>query len=153
MSDMEQTEWNTEQRILKFKIYVYGHGIDTSRSHSYCVDDTQNVTVHVGEVLVDISSITFKELRIKIQYNKSNDMDKRSLLFQEVLFIMDKLPNIYNRDKNELRKYLFGFVRKGNNELKIVGNNQEDQSIEMFLDRYDFFARNLMIIPLSQISI
>ena len=65
---------------------------------------------------------------------------------------MDRLPNLFNRPTEDLRKYFFGFVRKDNNELKIVGT-EETQTVESFLGRYEFFARNLMLIPYSQLSL
>lgn len=137
---------------LKFKVCIYGHGLDVTRSHSFCIDDMPSGTSpQIGEIVFDIRATTFKELRTKLQYSSRNDIDKRSLLFQEAMSIMDRLPNIFNRPKADLRKYCFGFVRKDNNELKIV-DAEEDQTVESFLGRYEFFARNLMLIPLSQLA-
>ena len=139
---------------LKFKVCIYGHGLDITRSHSFCIADMPSGTSpQIGEISFDIRATTFRELRIKLQYSRSNDIDKRSLVFQEAMSIMDRLPNIFNRPKGDLRKYFFGFVRKDNNELKIVYENEEDHKVESFLGRYEFFARNLMLIPLSQLSI
>ena len=138
---------------LKFKICVYGHGADNTRSHSFCIADMPSGTSsQIGEMIFDIRTMTFKELRDKLQYNRSQDMDRRSLIFQEALSIMDRLPNLFNRPTEDLRKYFFGFVRKDNNELKIVGT-EETQTVESFLGRYEFFARNLMLIPYSQLPL
>ena len=119
----------------------------------FCIADMPSGTSsQIGEMIFDIRTMTFKELRDKLQYNRSQDMDRRSLIFQEALSIMDRLPNLFNRPTEDLRKYFFGFVRKDNNELKIVGT-EETQTVETFLGRYEFFARNLMLIPFSQLSL
>ena len=131
---------------------MYGSGVDVTQSHSYCVNDFLNGTSpQIGSIVIDVRTWTFKPLRSKLQYERSEDMDKRSLVFQETLHTMSRLPNLYDRPKSDLRQYLFGFVRKDNNELKIVEEDQENLIIEQFLGRYDFFSRNLMLIPLSQI--
>lgn len=141
-----------DAKMVKFKICIYGLNVDVSRSHAFCIDDMPTGTSpQIGEIVVDSKSTTFKELRNKVQYNRSEDMDRRSLMFQEALSIMDRLPNTFNKPKEDLKKYLFGFVRTDNNELKIVVEDQEGMPIESFLERYEFFARNLMLIPLSQL--
>jgi hypothetical protein len=137
---------------LKFRIYVYGSGVDATKSHSYCLDDfSSGTSPQIGTVVIDIRTWTFKTLRSKLQFECSEDMDRRSLIFQEALHIMSRLPNLYNRPKSDLRQYYFGFVRKDNNELRIVEPDQEDITVEEFLGRYEFYSRNLMLIPLSQI--
>ena len=142
-----------EQITLKFRVYVYGNGRDPTLSHSYCLDDFPTATSpQIGSIVIDIRAMTFKQLRLKLQYDKSEDMDRRSILFQEALYLMSRLPNIYDRPKRDLREYYIGFVRKDNNELKIVGKDQEHQTVEEFLGRYEFYSRNLMLVPLSQVT-
>lgn len=147
------SEEAAEAITLKFRIYVYGNARDPTLSHSYCLDDFPTATSpQIGSMFVDIRATTFKQLRSRLQFEKSEDMDRRSMIFQEALYLMSRLPNLYDRSKRDLREYYIGFVRKDNNELKIVGKDQEHQTIEEFLGRYEFFTRNLMIIPYSQVS-
>jgi hypothetical protein len=153
MMDIDELH-KKDVKMVKLKICVYGLNVDVTRSHAFCIDDMPTGTSpQIGDIVVDSKSTTFKELRNKVQYNRSEDMDKRSLIFQEALSIMDRLPNTFNKPKEDLKKYLFGFVRRDNNELKIVLDDQEGMAIEIFLERYEFFARNLMLIPLSQLPL
>mmetsp|Transcript_35696 Transcript_35696/g.33838 ORF Transcript_35696/g.33838 Transcript_35696/m.33838 type:complete len:160 (+) Transcript_35696:20-499(+) len=153
MMDIDELH-KKDVKMVKLKICVYGLNVDVTRSHAFCIDDMPTGTSpQIGDIVVDSKSTTFKELRNKVQYNRSEDMDKRSLIFQEALSIMDRLPNTFNKPKEDLKKYLFGFVRRDNNELKIVLGDQEGMAIEIFLERYEFFARNLMLIPLSQLPL
>ena len=146
-------EEEPEQINLKFRVYVYGNARDPTLSHSYCLDDFPTATSpQIGSIVIDIRTTTFHTLRSKLQFEKSEDMDRRSLIFQEALYLMSRLPNLYDRPKRDLREYYVGFVRKDNNELKIVGRDQEHQTVEEFLGRYEFYSRNLMIIPLSQVT-
>jgi hypothetical protein len=150
----EAEEWTHEVLILKFKIYIYGTGMNVNISHSFCINDMPcGTSPQIGDIKFDIRSTSFKQLRNMLEYDRSDDMLKRSLIFQEALSIMGRLPNISSRPKQELNRYLFGFVRKDNRELKIVDGNQEGQIVESFLEQYEFFVRNLMIIPLSQLLI
>ena len=149
----ENMEEEPEQINLKFRVYVYGNARDPTLSHSYCLDDFPTATSpQIGSIVIDIRATTFHTLRSKLQFEKSEDMDRRSLIFQEALYLMSRLPNLYDRPKRDLREYYVGFVRKDNNELKIVGRDQEHQTVEEFLGRYEFYSRNLMIIPLSQVT-
>lgn len=87
---------------LRFKIVVrmYGAHGDSTYGHSYIVDDVPlGISAPIAEYYLDATTYTFKELRYLLQYNTTTagHMKKRSLVFQEALFIMSRMPNIYNR--------------------------------------------------------
>jgi hypothetical protein len=79
-------------------------------------------------------------------------MLRRHPIFQEVLFIMSRLPNMYDRPKEELNKYQFGFVRKNGQEVKLLHPSRENEAIVNLIGVTDFFDHDLIIVPLSQIS-
>lgn len=140
---------------LKYKlvIRVYGAGLNKTNSHGYCVDDTPSgISAPVGELVVDVRQLTLTQLRPMIQFDRTGHMLRRHPIFQEVLFIMSRLPNMYNRPKEELNKYQFGFVRKNGQEVKLLHPSRENEAIVNLIGVTDFFDHDLIIVPLSQIS-
>ena len=140
---------------LKYKlvIRVYGAGLNKTNSHGYCVDDTPSgISAPVGELVVDVRQLTLTQLRPMIQFDRTGNMLRRHPIFQEVLFIMSRLPNMYNRPKEELDKYQFGFVRKNGQEVKLLHPSRENEAIVNLIGVTDFFDHDLIIVPLSQIS-
>jgi hypothetical protein len=86
-----------------------------------------------------------------IQYSRSGHQDKRSMMFQEALFIMSRLPNYYNRPELELQKYVFAFAKKDGSEVKMISPNRETEPIASLISATDFFIHDLVLVPLSQI--
>ncbi len=138
----------------KLTLRVYGQSLNVITSHSYCIDDTPTGTSSpIGTLIVDIRTLTLKQLRPMIQYDRSGHMDKRSILFQEALFIMSRLPNYYNRPPNELNKYMFGFIKKdGRSDFRLIGVDSESSPIASLIGAVDFFDYDLCVVPLSQIQ-
>ena len=141
---------------LRFKVIirVYGAHGDSTYGHSYIVDDISlGVSAPIVEYQLDATSYTFKELRYLLQYNTTTagHMKKRSLVFQEALFIMSRLPNIYNRPRVELNQYHFGFVKKHEfDDVKLVHPDRETEPIANLIGRTDFFEHDIILVPLSQ---
>lgn len=140
---------------LKFNINlrVYGYEVSSHLSHGYCVGDTPTGLSHIiGKFQIDIRTITLKQMRHWIQYDLSSNMFKRSKLFQEALCIFSKLPNLYNRPKEQLTSYAYGFVSKDGLDVKLITKKQEMQPICELLNATDIFAYDLCLIPYSQLS-
>ena len=79
-------------------------------------------------------------------------MKTRNLMFAECLFLMKRLPNLYNRPKEDLNKYQFGFIRKSSFEdVKLIHPERESEPISEHIGRSDFFEHDIIIVPLSQI--
>jgi hypothetical protein len=143
------------EKDLRFnlKIRVYGNGLNQTASHGYCVDDCPwGVSAPIGEIYIDVRQITFKVLRPMIEYDKTNSIIRRHPTFQEALYIMTRLPNLYDRPKLELNKYIFGFVTKDKKEVKLIHPSRESDFIANSIGATDFFNHDLVIVPLSQIS-
>ena len=137
---------------FKVRIKVYGQGLDTRVSHGYCVDDQPfSISPPIGELFIDVRSVTLKQLRPMIQYSRSGHQDKRSMMFQEALFIMSRLPNYYDRPELELQKYVFAFAKKDGSEVKMISPNRESEPIASLIGATDFFIHDLVLVPLSQI--
>ena len=145
----------TEKQLnYKLKIRVYGKQFNPTNSHCYLIDDVHAGTSSpIGEMNIDIYQMTFQKLRPILEYDKSGGMFKRNLIFQEAMFIMNRLPNHFGIEKKDLNKYRFGFYRRDNGELKLINPENELNPIANSIDNYvDFFEYDIAIVPISQIS-
>ena len=137
-------------RITTLSVRVYGQGLTVTESHSFLVDDhPAGLSAAIGQVPIDARKLNFAKLRLILQYNTSEHMNRRSLLFQEALYIMSRLPNIYNRPKHELTKWQFGYVRKDNDQVKLIHPDREGQVVYSVIP--ELYNHDLVIVPLSQI--
>lgn len=143
-----------EEKELRFNINikVFGEGDNFTHSHGYLVDDMPTgISPPIGQLNIDARTYTLAQLRPLIEYKRMRHMDRRSLMFQEALFIMNRLPNIYNRSKEDLIKYSFGFVQKDGKEVKLIHPDRETEFIANLIGAVDFFSHDLILIPWSQI--
>lgn len=137
----------------KLTIRLYGLRDNIHESHSYLIDDCfTGVSSPLGDLFVNINTVTLRQLRPMIEYDRSNHMDKRSMMFQEALFLMSRMPNYFGRPKSELKEYQFGFLKKDRSEFKIIAVSDEDKVIGDLIGLVDFFTYDLCIVPLSQID-
>ena len=135
------------------KIRVYGEGHKTHDSHGYLLDDLpMGVSAPITEMVVNIRELSLHTLRPMLMYDNRNNMKKRSALWQEVLFIMDRLPNVYNRPKLETKKFRFGFVRKSRlQDITLVATEAEKRPIADLIGATEYFNHDLVIVPITQI--
>lgn len=138
----------------KVNIRVYGRDDARTESHSYLIDDVcTGVTSPIGQLNINIRSVTLEEVRPMIEYDRSRHMDRRSMLFQEALFYMNRYPNHYNRPENDRRIYRFGFVnKKDKKDFRLIAAEDESKPIADLIGAVDFFSYDLCIVPLSQLS-
>lgn len=136
----------------KLKIRVYGRGFDPSVSHSYLVDDVPcGTSSPIGELTVDLTTVTARSLRPIIQFDSPRNMSKRSLMFQEAMFIMSRLPNYYDRPREQLNKFRFGLYKVDGSDFKLLSEEDEDRPIAELFGVTSLLGYDLAIVPLSQI--
>lgn len=144
---MDNTRGN---RFLKLNIRVYSQLMPVTHSHGYLIDDfSTGLSPSLGEIQIDARKLTLLSLRTIIMYNTSNHMNRRSLLFQEILFIMSRLPNLYDRPKEDLTQWQYGYVKKGETKVKLIHPDREDQLIVSIIP--ELYKHDLVVVPLSQI--
>jgi len=138
---------------FKLKVIVYGREFNPSVSHSFVIDDTNaGPSSPIGELNINIRETTFQQIRSSIEYNRAGNMMKRSLMFQEAIFIMQRLPNHFQKPKELTLKYVFGFYSKSSKELQLIDPENEGKSIYELINSYvDFFKYDLALVPLTQI--
>lgn len=144
----------TKDVKFQLSIRVYGEGYKTQESHGYLLDDQpMGVSAPVTIMAVNIRILTLQQLRPILMYDQRDRMKKRNMIWSEVLFIMGRLPNIYNRPKEEKNFFQFGFCRKDNlQDITLVHPTYENRSIAELIGATDFFSHDLIIVPLTQIS-
>jgi hypothetical protein len=141
-------------KLLTFvlKVRVYGLKFDSSASHSYLVDDVPTDTsAPLGAFHIDIRKTTLTQIRPMIQYDRRGHMDRRSMMFQEALFLMRRLPNYFNRPASDWNRYRLGFVSKETLDLKLIPEEDEGKPIADLVGATDYFLVDLAIVPLTQI--
>lgn len=137
-------------RCIQVGVRVYGIGEQVTLSHGYVVDDAYTgISSVIGTITIDFSSTNVRELRQVIEYDSRDFVKRRSLLFQEALFIMQRLPNIYDKPKHLINNYTLGYAKKLSNEVKLIDCSNEDE----FLDRLVKHVHevDLIIIPITQL--
>jgi hypothetical protein len=137
-------------RIIKINIRVYGQNTPVTHSHGYLIDDfSTGLSPSLGEIQIDARKFSLFSLRPIIMYNTNKHMNKRSLIFQEALYIMSRLPNLYDRPKEDLIQWQYGYVKKGENKVKLIHPDREDQLIVSIIP--ELYKHDIVIVPLSQI--
>ena len=137
-------------RYVRLNIRVYGQNMPVTHSHGFLVDDfPTGLSPSIGDINIDVRKVTFESLRKVIEFNTSGHMNRRSLIFQEALFIMSRLPNLYDRPKGELTKWQYGYVKKSDQKVKLIHPDREDQLVVSVIP--ELFKHDIVIVPLSQI--
>lgn len=145
----------SEKEALNYKLDVRVYGLiqHSHDSHSYLIDDMPTGVSHVlGTLQVNIRSLTFRQLRPMLEFDRSGHMDKRSLLFQEARFIMGRLPNLFHRPESDRYSYRLAFLKKDKSELRMISPEDEDKIVADMIGAVDFFSFDLAIVPLTQID-
>jgi hypothetical protein len=145
-----------EKDTHSYKVTIRVYGCDDAReeSHSYLIDDmATGVSSPIGTLAINIRSINLTQVRPMIEYDRSNQINRRTLMFQEALFIMSRLPNPFHRPLNDMKQYRFGFIKKDKTGLRLIKREDEDKPIADLIGAVDFFEHDLCIVPLSQLPV
>lgn len=97
---------------LILRIFVFRGTVRTQ--HSFLVaNDQGGLTSGVGAVAVNSGVDTLTELRSIIEVQKDKAMCRRSVLFEEVLYVLSTAPNPHAYPANiYATSYQFGILRK-----------------------------------------
>lgn len=136
--------------VYHINIRVYGAGEQVALSHGFIVDDlSAGISNVIGTIAINPELLTIKQLRTLLEYNHEGNATRRSMIFQEALFIMQRLPNIYNKPNEVINKYTLGYAKKNMNEVKLLDcTNDEEVLVNLVKNIYD---NDIIIIPLTQV--
>lgn len=130
---------------------VYGACEQVQLSHGYLVDDCYSgISTIIGTLSIDVDTTSIKQLKEHIEFNNASTVKRRSVMYQEAMFLMQRLPNIYNKSTSELNKYKLGLAKKGSSEVRVLVVASEDEVIGSLVS--NIFEYDVVLIPFSQIS-
>lgn len=144
----------SSQFRVHIQLRVYGVDIsDALLSHGYCLDDYPSGISHVVDKWeMDVRTMTLKNFRSILMFDKTGQFNRRSRTFSEVLYIFSRLPNVFNRPKEQLTSYLFGFINKQDKSVSFIPKHRETVPIAELISATDIFLNDLALVPLSQLS-
>ncbi|GLD99263.1 hypothetical protein PINS_up007981 [Pythium insidiosum] len=100
----------------------------------------------------EVDSVTFRQLRPRIELQDDNGMIRRSLMFQEVLAIASVSPNPHGWPASALQTYWFGFFSSPEQGIpQALKPTEEDAAISQFLNmKTSKQTGDLILIPQTQ---
>ena len=137
--------------VCNLSIRVSGAGEQVTLSHAYLIDDSfSGLSTSIGTVVVHPETTSLLQLRDILEYDSRGTVKRRSLLFQEAMFIMQRLPRLNpTLSDTATDKYVFGYAKKGTDDVKMFDNVDENKVLSELLK--NIFEYDIVLIPLSQL--
>lgn len=143
-------------KTLNLRMYCH----PAKNEHSYYVGhDSGGLSGRLSTVTVD-PSISFLELREKIEEKELNGVMKRTIFYTEFIHFMQRCPNpLGYQDKESLTSYRIGLLNVVDDTYKLslpsvddIVLVQEEEETKSICDvASDLLSTDLVLIPKSQI--
>lgn len=99
--------------MTRVKVRVFTFPSDFRKQNSYVVGTVENGLLPVvGTLKIDddeIFTVTFTQLRLRIELLQEDDVIRRNVMFQEVLALIATSPNPHGWPHNLMQTYRFGY--------------------------------------------
>ncbi|OWZ20125.1 hypothetical protein PHMEG_0005509 [Phytophthora megakarya] len=144
--------------MVRVKVRVFTFPSDPRRQNSYVVGTIEGGLLPVvGTVHLDdkeAATVTFTQLRPRIELLRDKDLIRRSVMFQEVLALMATSSNPHNWPPNALQTYWFGHFTDENESVPhVITAADEDSPISKFLNMTTSKQTgDLIIVPQTQLG-
>ncbi|GAB9475586.1 hypothetical protein Gpo141_00012674 [Globisporangium polare] len=145
--------------MVHLKVRVFTFSSSPREQNSYVVGTWEGgLLPTVGTLKLDdyseSASVTFAQLRPRIELQNDNFMIRRSLLFQEVLAIIATSPNPHQWPHSALQTYWFGFYEDLEQRVPtILPVADEDSPVSAFLNMTTSRQTgDLILIPQTQVG-
>jgi hypothetical protein len=90
---------------------TFTHPTPTDICHAYIIGSTTGgLSERIGTFLIHDELTTFKDLRNMIEVVNDNGMNRRSGMYQDLLYLMENSANPHGYDRKALRQYRFGVI-------------------------------------------
>lgn len=90
---------------------TFTHPTPTSRSHAYLIGSTVGgLSERVGSFMIHDELTTFRDLRQMIEVVNDNGMNRRTAMYQDLLYLMESSANPHSYERKALLKYRFGTI-------------------------------------------
>ncbi|KAL7504162.1 hypothetical protein ACHAXN_001860 [Cyclotella atomus] len=146
------------QGMKTLNLRMYCH--PSKNEHSYYVGhDSGGLSERLSTVTVD-PTISFLELREKIEEKELNGVKKRTIFYTEFIHFMQRCPNpLGYQDKESLTSYRIGLLNIVEDTYKLVQPSaddivlvQEDEETKPICEVVsDLLSTDLVLIPKTQI--
>ena len=90
---------------------TFTHPTPTDICHAYIIGSTTGgLSERIGTFLIHDELTTFKDLRNLIEVVNDNGMNRRTGMYQDLLYLMENSANPHGYDRKGLRHYRFGVI-------------------------------------------
>ncbi|OQS04023.1 prefoldin subunit [Thraustotheca clavata] len=124
--------------------------------HSYIVGSQPGgLSSVIGMIMMeDNENLTFESVRPRIELQQDGSVQRRSIMYQEALFLMTSGPNPHQWPLKSLQTYWLGYYKNEEDPTPtIIPTNEETKGLREILDmKTTKVTADLIVIPQSQIG-
>ncbi|DBA00917.1 TPA: LOW QUALITY PROTEIN: hypothetical protein N0F65_006117 [Lagenidium giganteum] len=137
---------------------VFTFPSDPREQNSYVVGTMEGGTLPIiGTIKVEdeeLQTITFAQMRPRIELKEDGGMVRRSLMFQEVLAIIAASPNPHRWPRSSFQTYWFGYFSDEEATIpNVIAAADENSPISQFLNMTTSKQTgDLVLIPQTQLG-
>ena len=82
-------------------------------SHSFLIGSDQGgLSERLDSLVVEEDTLTLKQLRPRIQETQQGGMIKRTLMCEEILYVLKTCPNPHGWPEDQREQYRFGIIKQ-----------------------------------------
>ncbi|POM73806.1 hypothetical protein PHPALM_9312 [Phytophthora palmivora] len=144
--------------MVRLKVRVFTFPSDPRKQNSYVVGTIEGGLLPVvGTLNLDdkeVSTVTFSQLRSRIELLQDKDVIRRSVMFLEVLTLIATSSNPHSWPPNAMQTYWFGYFTDENESVPhVIAVADEDCPISKFLNMTTSKQTgDLIIVPQTQLG-
>ncbi|KAE9287919.1 hypothetical protein PF008_g26278 [Phytophthora fragariae] len=144
--------------MVRVKVRVFTFPSDPRKQNSYVVGTIEGGLLPVvGTLNLDdkeVATVTFAQLRPRIELLQGKDVIRRSVMFQEVLALITTSANPHLWPPNAMQTYWFGhLIDEVEDVPHIIAAADEDRPISQFLSMTTSKQTgDLILIPQTQLG-
>ncbi|KAF4037662.1 hypothetical protein GN244_ATG10400 [Phytophthora infestans] len=144
--------------MVRVKVRVFTFPSDPRKQNSYVVGTIEGGLLPVvGTLNLDdkeAATVTFTQLRVRIELVQINDVIRRSIMFQEVLVLVATSSNPHKWPPNAMQTYWFGHFKDESESVPhVIAAADEDCPISQYLNMTTSkLMGDLILIPPTQLG-
>ncbi|KAH7484816.1 hypothetical protein PRIC1_004135 [Phytophthora ramorum] len=144
--------------MVRVKVRVFTFPSDPRKQNSYVVGTIEGGLLPVVGTLnlhdKEVATVTFEQLRLRIELLQDKDVIRRSVMFQEVLALIAASSNPHGWPPNAMQTYWFGHYTDENDSIpRVIAAADEHSPISQFLNMTTSKQTgDLILIPQTQLG-
>ncbi len=153
-------------KYMRVWIRCFTHPTPADSSHAFVVGATVGgLSERLASFLIHDEITTFRDLRQMIEVFNDNGMNRRTPIFQDLIYTMETSANPHDYSRNDRLHYRFGFIEGvGGQELgetnivrdydktltpHLISEDLEGEPIREIIN--DLLEHDILLVPVSQI--